>query len=76
MQAPLPRGVRPAPGTIVIRCSGFRGSGEDRHAIEGLWGLAIQRPLLGVDADKVYFAAGIDNEDHGLAGFLQPDLRP
>ena len=40
-------------------------------AIEGLWGLAFGRAASGAEvAQRLYFAAGIDGETHGLFGFI------
>ena len=38
--------------------------------IDGLWALKVGNGGLGGDADKVYFTAGIDHEQHGLFGSL------
>ena len=40
-------------------------------AIEGLWGLAFGRPVSGTEvAKRLYFAAGIGDENHGLFGYI------
>jgi uncharacterized protein (TIGR03118 family) len=40
-------------------------------AIDGLWGLHFGLPVSGGGIDqRLYFAAGIDDETHGLFGFL------
>ena len=42
-------------------------------AIPGLWGLAFGAPASGAAvAGRLYFAAGIQDENHGLFGFLTP----
>lgn len=42
--------------------------------IEGLWGLHFGRAASGADvANRLYFAAGIDGEEHGLFGYLAPE---
>jgi uncharacterized protein (TIGR03118 family) len=53
----------------------FQGSLQDTLgspiAIEGLWGLAFGSPASGTEvSNRLYFAAGIDDEAHGLFGFL------
>jgi hypothetical protein len=45
--------------------------GEAIH-IDHLWALKVGNGGAGGDANKVYFTAGIDNEQHGLFGSLTP----
>src|SRR5262249_25167832 len=41
-------------------------------AHHGLWGLSFGNPVSGPDIGKrLYFAAGIEDETHGLFGFLE-----
>jgi hypothetical protein len=37
----------------------------------GTWGLQVGNGALGGDSDKLYFAAGILGEQHGLFGSIQ-----
>ena len=40
--------------------------------IEGLWGIAFAPPTsTAIDHNRLYFAAGPDDETHGLFGFIQ-----
>ena len=53
----------------------YQGALEDsvghQIEIEGLWGLAFGRPASGTEvANRLYFAAGIDDENHGLFGYI------
>jgi uncharacterized protein (TIGR03118 family) len=42
-------------------------------SIDGLWGLSFGRAVSGVDvANRLYFAAGLEDETHGLFGYLTP----
>ena len=43
---------------------------------EGLWGLQFGNGAAGGDANKLYFAAGIDDERHGLFGSFTPVPEP
>jgi len=58
----------------------FRGALADSLGnpieIEGLWGLHFGLEVSGREvARRLYFAAGIDDEAHGLFGFLAPRAR-
>lgn len=44
--------------------------------IDGLWGLRFGNGAAGGDANTLYFAAGIDDEAHGLFGSLTPIPEP
>jgi uncharacterized protein (TIGR03118 family) len=44
--------------------------------IEGLWGLAFGNTGPGFSPNKLYFAAGIDDEANGLFGSLEPVPEP
>ena len=44
--------------------------------IDGLWGLAFGNAGPGFDSHKLYFAAGIDDEENGLFGSLEPVPEP
>jgi uncharacterized protein (TIGR03118 family) len=53
----------------------FQGALEDTLGsdivLEGLWGLSFGLPVSGAEvANRLYFAAGIDGETHGLFGYL------
>jgi len=39
-------------------------------SISGLWGLAFGRPAGSLAASRLYFAAGIGDETHGLFGYI------
>ncbi|HEU5078226.1 MAG TPA: TIGR03118 family protein [Opitutaceae bacterium] len=41
-------------------------------AIDGLWGIQFGNGGAGGDRDKLYFAAGIEDETHGLFGAITP----
>jgi len=41
-------------------------------SIDGLWGLIVGNGGNGGDPNKVYFTAGLDDETHGLYGYLAP----
>jgi uncharacterized protein (TIGR03118 family) len=43
---------------------------------EGLWGLAFGNNGPGFDPNKLYFAAGIEDETHGLFGSISPVPEP
>ena len=44
---------------------------------EGLWGLAVRSPSSGFDSSRLYFAAGIEEEEEeGLFGTIQPVPEP
>ena len=43
---------------------------------EGLWGLQFGNGAAGGDANKLYFAAEIDDERHGLFGSFTPVAEP
>jgi uncharacterized protein (TIGR03118 family) len=43
---------------------------------EGLWGLAFRSPTSGFDPGRLYFAAGIEEEEQGLFGTIQPVPEP
>jgi len=45
-------------------------------AIEGLWGIIVGNGGNGGDANRLYFAAGIEDETHGLFGSLSPVPEP
>jgi uncharacterized protein (TIGR03118 family) len=49
----------------------LRGTEGSPLAIDGLWGLQQGNPVAG-GGDGLWFAAGIDEEAHGLLGILQP----
>jgi uncharacterized protein (TIGR03118 family) len=40
--------------------------------IDGLWALRVGNGASGGDANKIYFTAGLDDEQHGLFGSLTP----
>jgi uncharacterized protein (TIGR03118 family) len=42
--------------------------------IEKLWGLTFGNGVRAGSADKLFFAAGPDNESHGLFGSLSPEI--
>lgn len=48
------------------------GAGE-KLRIEGLWGMAFGNGFFGQDKSKLYFAAGVDDEDGGLYGSISLD---
>ncbi len=50
-------------------------AGGNAIQIDGLWGLAFGNNHGGGNADTLYFAAGIDQEQHGLFGMIQPTNR-
>jgi hypothetical protein len=41
-----------------------------------LWGLAFRSPTSGFPADRLYFAAGIEEEEQGLFGSIQAVPEP
>jgi uncharacterized protein (TIGR03118 family) len=43
---------------------------------EGLWGLAFRSETSGFDPNKLYFAAGIEEEEQGLFGSIQAVPEP
>jgi len=43
---------------------------------EGLWGLAFRSATSGFDSSKLYFAAGIEEEEEGLFGTIQAVPEP
>ena len=45
-------------------------------SIDGLWGIAVGNGGNGGDASRLYFAAGIEDEAHGLFGSLSPVPEP
>lgn len=51
----------------------LRDASGDPIAIDGLWGLVPGNGKNAGSADQIYFAAGIDGEQHGLFGTLIPE---
>lgn len=55
----------------------FRGylkdAAGDKLHIDGLWGMAFGNGLLGQDANKLYFAAGVGDEEGGLYGSVSAE---
>ena len=49
----------------------LRGEDGKPIAIEGLWGIVFGNGVTAGDADTLYFAAGPDDETHGLFGSLR-----
>jgi len=45
-------------------------------SIDGLWGIIVGNGGNGGDANRLYFAAGIEDETHGLFGSLSPVPEP
>lgn len=58
----------PTSGSFLGQLSDPRGK---PIAIDGLWGLVFGNGALAGPTNHLYFAAGIDDESHGLVGFLQ-----
>ena len=42
------------------------------EGIEGLWGIAFGPGVRNQPTDTLFFAAGIDDEEHGLYGRIEP----
>lgn len=50
----------------------LRGTDNKPLEIEGLWGLAFGNGILNQPTGTLFFAAGIDDEEHGLYGKIAP----
>jgi uncharacterized protein (TIGR03118 family) len=50
----------------------LRGPDGKRLMIDGLWGLSFGNGLLNQPTDVLFFAAGPDDENHGLYGRIEP----
>jgi len=50
----------------------LRGSDNKPIAIEGLWGMAFGNGIQNQPTGTLFFAAGIDDETHGLYGAITP----
>jgi uncharacterized protein (TIGR03118 family) len=61
-------GFDPATGVFLETISDINGQPIEN---EGLWGLAFRSPTSGFDTTKLYFAAGIEEEEEGLFGTIQ-----
>lgn len=62
----LINGYDPVTGAYLGTISGAHGP----IANEGLWAIAFRAPGSGFDPNALYFAAGIDDEQHGLFGTI------
>jgi uncharacterized protein (TIGR03118 family) len=49
----------------------LKGKNGKAIAVDGLWGM-VQGTALAGGTDALWFAAGIDNEKHGLMGLIRP----
>ena len=50
----------------------LRGSNHRELAIDGLWGMAFGNDLNGQSSKTLFFAAGIEDESHGIYGAINP----
>jgi uncharacterized protein (TIGR03118 family) len=66
-------GFDPATGMFLETISDINGQ---PIVNEGLWGLAFRAPTSGFDPSKLYFAAGIEEEEEGLFGTIQAVPEP
>lgn len=51
------------------------GNANTPIAVEGLWGIAFGAGVSNARPDGLYFAAGPDDEEHGLFGVIAPPTR-
>jgi len=65
-------GFDPSTGVWLGTISGASGALVN----EGLWALAFRAPGSGFNPNALYFAAGIDDEQHGLFGTITPSAVP
>ena len=66
-------GFDPTTGMFV---SSLNDHGGSPIVIDGLWGLAFGNAGPGFDQHKLYFTAGLNNEENGLFGSLAPVPEP
>ncbi|HYE16246.1 MAG TPA: TIGR03118 family protein, partial [Pyrinomonadaceae bacterium] len=50
----------------------LQGEAGELISIDGLWGITFGNGAAGGDPNKLYFAAGVAHEEHGLFGSLAP----
>jgi uncharacterized protein (TIGR03118 family) len=58
--------------TVDLSVLGQLMAGDTAIAVEGLWGIAFGTGVDKARADGLYFAAGPDDEAHGLFGVIAP----
>ena len=63
----------PTTGTFV---SSLNNTSGKPIAIDGLWGLQFRSQTSGFDPNKLYFTAGLNDEENGLFGSLQQAPEP
>lgn len=51
------------------------GEADAAISIEGLWGITFAQGVARARPDALYFAAGPDDEEHGLFGVIAPPVR-
>ncbi|HYO63670.1 MAG TPA: TIGR03118 family protein [Pyrinomonadaceae bacterium] len=54
----------------------LKGESGEPVELDGLWGIVFGNGVAGGDPGSLYFAAGLDEERHGLIGSLKPAASP